>query len=143
MGGKRNRTGLRWTTPATPVRGPASALPGEDDRLNIVITARGETPEAPFDPVFGRAPKLVVCDLGDGACCAIDNAANAEAAAGAGMQVAERVIRLGAQGVVTGRCGPKAMQLLTAAGVAVYRSDALTVGDALARFRAGALERIG
>lgn len=111
--------------------------------MQIVISGRGEGMDAAFDPTFGRAPKLLVCNLDDARCYAIDNAINADAAAGAGLEAAEGVIRLGVRAVVTGRCGPKAIKLLTAAGIGVYSAEVGTVAEALAQYRAGTLERIG
>ena len=109
----------------------------------IVITARGDTLDAPFDPHFGRAAKLLVCDPARETCYAIDNGRHAEAAQGAGLQVAQGVLRLGAKAVITGACGPKAMQVLSTAGVAVYSTQAATAAEALAQFLAGMLDPIG
>jgi predicted Fe-Mo cluster-binding NifX family protein len=45
--------------------------------------------------------------------------------------------------VVTGNCGPKALQVLSAAEIKVFRSDARTVAEALEDFRAGRLVEVG
>ncbi len=107
--------------------------------LEIVITARGDTLDAPFDTQFGRAPTLILYDLEQEEFFVIDNRHCAEAAQGAGLQAAQGVVRLGAVAVVTGHCGPKALQLLSSAGVAVYSAAANTVAEALAQFREGRL----
>jgi predicted Fe-Mo cluster-binding NifX family protein len=42
--------------------------------------------------------------------------------------------------VLTDNVGPKAYRVLQAAGIRVYRCEQGTVAEAVARFRAGALE---
>jgi predicted Fe-Mo cluster-binding NifX family protein len=107
--------------------------------MKIVFTTSGTTLDAPLDDRFGRAPKLLVYDLESDAFEVIDNERNLNAAQGAGIQSAETVARLGAEGVVTGHCGPKAFRVLSAAGVKIFNTDAPTVAAALARYRAGKL----
>ena len=47
--------------------------------------------------------------------------------------------RSGAKALVTGHCGPKAFRVLSVAGIKVYTIDAVTVEEALERFRTGKL----
>lgn len=107
--------------------------------MKVAFTTSGNDLGAPLDSRFGRAPRFIIYDLESGAFETIDNEKNLNAAQGAGIQSAETVVRLGAKSVVTGHCGPKAFRVLSAAGVAVYNTDAPTVGEALERFRAGTL----
>jgi predicted Fe-Mo cluster-binding NifX family protein len=51
----------------------------------------------------------------------------------------EKVVRLGAKGLVTGHCGPKAFRDLAAAGIRIYSSDAPTVAAAIEQYRFGKL----
>ena len=44
--------------------------------------------------------------------------------------------------MLTGNVGPKAFRVLQAAGIRVYRCGQGTVAEAVARFRAGALEEL-
>ena len=69
----------------------------------------------------------------------ISNQQNLDAAQGAGIQSAQTIVKAGAEALITGHCGPKAFRVLDAAGVKVFNTDALTVADALARYRAGQL----
>jgi len=108
--------------------------------MKIVVTTTGKSLDAPLDPRFGRASGFLVYDLENGGFEVIDNR-NANAAHGAGIQAAENVVRSGAQAVVTGHCGPKAFQVLRAAGVSVFNTDAATVADAIALYREGKLSR--
>jgi predicted Fe-Mo cluster-binding NifX family protein len=107
--------------------------------MKIAFTTAGEGLEAALDSRFGRAPKFLVYDLEKGKFEVIDNKQNLNAAQGAGVQSAAAISRSGAQALVTGHCGPKAFQVLKAAGVKVYNTDAATVSEALQRYLDGAL----
>jgi len=108
--------------------------------VKLALTTSGQDLDAPLDPRFGRASRFLVYDLETDTFAVIDNAQNLAAAQGAGVQAAETVARAGVGALVTGHCGPKAFRVLQAARVAVYNTDAPTVADAIARYRAGALQ---
>ena len=93
----------------------------------------------PLDPSFGRAQNFIIYDLQAQTFESISNAQNLDAAQGAGIQAAQTIVKSGALALITGHCGPKAFRVLDAAGVKVFNTDALTVADALARYRAGQL----
>lgn len=107
--------------------------------MKIVFTTWGTTLDAPLDGRFGRAPRFLVYDLENDAFEVVDNERNLNAAQGAGIQSAETVARLGASGVVTGHCGPKAFRVLSAAGIKIFNTDAPTVAAALELYRSGEL----
>jgi predicted Fe-Mo cluster-binding NifX family protein len=107
--------------------------------MKIAITSSGESLESRVDPRFGRAAKFIVLDTESGEIQATDNIQNLNAAQGAGIQAAEAVFRLGVESVVTGHCGPKAFQALTAAGIKVYTGAQGTVEEAIEAFKAGNL----
>ena len=107
--------------------------------MKIAFSTSGDTLEAPLDSRFGRAPKFLVYDMEKQSITVIDNQQNLNAAQGAGIQSAETVARAGASALVTGHCGPKAFQVLKAAGIRIYNTDSATVGEALEQYRAGKL----
>lgn len=111
--------------------------------MKIVFTTSGDNLEAPLDSRFGRAPKFLVYDLESDTFEVIDNRQNLNAAQGAGIQSAETVARTGANGLVTGHCGPKAFRVLTAAGIKIYTTEASTVAEALGQYRSGRLTEAG
>jgi predicted Fe-Mo cluster-binding NifX family protein len=107
--------------------------------LKIALTTSGSDLAAPLEDRFGRTPKFLVFDLDAGSFDVIDNTQAVNAAQGAGIQAAETVVRCGAQALITGHCGPKAFRALKAAGVKIFNTDAATVAEALAQYRAGKL----
>lgn len=108
--------------------------------MRVAFTTSGNDLDAPLDGRFGRALRFLVYDVDQKSFRLIENAQSLSAAQGAGIQAAETVVRARVNAVVTGHCGPKAFRALSAAGVAVYNSDAATVGQALSAFEAGALK---
>jgi predicted Fe-Mo cluster-binding NifX family protein len=107
--------------------------------MKIAFSTSGDNPSAPLDSRFGRAPKFLIHDLEAKTFEVIDNAQNLNAAQGAGIQSASTVAQTGVQALVTGHCGPKAFQVLKAAGIKVYNTDAPTIAEALQRFTGGQL----
>ena len=107
--------------------------------MKLIFTTAGETLDATLDPSFGRARNVLLYDLESGTGQVISNQQNLNAAQGAGIQAAQTIVKAGAQALITGHCGPKAFRVLEAAGVKVYNTDAPTITEALARFRAGKL----
>ncbi len=107
----------------------------------IAFTTSGNDLKAELDPRFGRAQFFLVYDLQQNSIQIIDNKQSRSAAQGAGIQAAEIVARAGVDALVTGHCGPKAFKALSAAGVAVYNCDAMTIEDALEALKSGSLQQ--
>ena len=107
--------------------------------MKIVFTTTGENLDAALEPSFGRAPNFLVYDLQTQALEIISNHQNLNAAQGAGIQAAQTIAKAGAHALITGHCGPKAFRVLDAASIKVFNTDAPTVAEALARYRAGEL----
>ena len=93
-----------------------------------------------LDPRFGRASHFVLVDTESGEYAAHDNTQNVQAAHGAGTQAAQDVINLGANAVITGSIGPKAVAVLEAAKVDVYQQTWGTVRDAIEHLKSGRLK---
>ena len=111
--------------------------------MKIVVTSQGPTLESDVDPRFGRARCFIVADTETGEFCAVDNEQNLNAAQGAGIQAAQLVAAQGVEAVVTGHCGPKAFQVLTAGGIKIFNGADGTVADAIERFKSGELAEAG
>nr|WP_320132708.1 NifB/NifX family molybdenum-iron cluster-binding protein [uncultured Holophaga sp.] len=107
----------------------------------IAITSEGPTLQDAVDPRFGRAGGFMVVDSETLESTYVDNGSTQTLAQGAGIQAAENISRAGAEVLLTGFVGPKAFAALQAAGIRVAQNlENLTVGEAVARFRAGQVE---
>lgn len=107
--------------------------------MKVIVTSQGENLESEVDPRFGRAKYFIVVDTDTGQCTAQDNTENLNALHGAGIQAARKVVAQGAEAVITGNIGPKALSALQAASVKVHVSASGSVGNALEQFKAGRL----
>lgn len=106
----------------------------------VAITSEGPSLSDKMDPRFGRAGGFVVVDLGTHDTTYVDNGSSQVLAQGAGIQAAENLVNAGAQALLTGHVGPKAFAALQAAGIAMVQGlEAITVSEALERYRAGLL----
>ena len=103
----------------------------------LAVSSEGPTLEDAVDPRFGRAAGFVVVDAVDQVSY-LDNGGSQAMAHGAGIEAARRIAEAGAKVLLTGVVGPKAASALAAAGVAVVEGlEGLTVGQAVAKYRAG------
>jgi predicted Fe-Mo cluster-binding NifX family protein len=108
--------------------------------MKLAVTTQRPDLDSPVDPQFGRARHVLVIDTDTDEIRVLDNQRNLNALQGAGIQAAQSVVDAGAQGVLTGQVGPKALATLQAAQVAVYAGVAGTARGALERWRSGGLQ---
>ncbi len=104
--------------------------------MKVVVTATGPSLDATVDPRFGRCPYFVLVETDDLQSRGMENPCVA-LGSGAGIQAAKFVTGEGAEVVLTGACGPKAYDTLTAAGVEVLIGCQGTLRDAIEDFRTG------
>jgi predicted Fe-Mo cluster-binding NifX family protein len=99
----------------------------------MIIAVASQEPELSglVDPRFGRARYFIIYDTGDDSWEIIDNSRNSEVAHGAGIQTAQRVVDAGVEMIVSGNFGPKAADVLKAAGVVTTIWAEGTVADAI------------
>lgn len=107
--------------------------------MKVAVTALGDTLASEVDPRFGRARWFLIIDTESGEHEAIDNLSSVEAASGAGVQSAQRVVDSGAEYLVTGRCGPNAARALKSGGIKVIEGVGGTVADAIKAVKRGEL----
>ena len=79
--------------------------------MKTVITSKGDSPKAKFDPRFGRTGWFCIIDDESGKPTFIEND-QTEATGGAGVKVAEKMVEIGVTKVISGDFGPKAKELL-------------------------------
>ena len=82
-----------------------------------------------IDPRFGRARYFIVYDTDDDTWAVIDNVQNSQISHGAGVQTAQNVVDAGAKVAVSGNFGPKAADVLNAAGIETAVWSDGTVAD--------------
>ena len=107
--------------------------------MKIAVSSRGQSLESEVDPRFGRAAYIVIVDTDTMEFETLDNSPNVNAFKGAGIQAATSVCEKGAEVLMTGYCGPKAFQVLEAAGVKVVNDAGGTVKDAVETFKKGGI----
>jgi predicted Fe-Mo cluster-binding NifX family protein len=109
--------------------------------MTVAFSATGSDLNSDLDQRFGRAKQFILIDTETNAATILENSQNMNAAQGAGIQAAQNVINAGADAVVTGNCGPKAFQVLQAAGIKIYHtSEHETVAEALKAVLEGTLQ---
>ena len=104
--------------------------------MKVVVSSNGTDLSSPSNDQFGRCPTFVFVETDSMEFEAKPNEA-ANAPGGAGVQAAQFVTGAGAQAVITGRVGPKALQVLAAASVPIHLFQGGTVREALEDFKAG------
>ncbi len=110
--------------------------------MRIAVSAEGRMAESPVDPRFGRTKQFMVFDEEAGGWTILDNEQNFNAAQGAGIQSAARIVNANCGVLITGHCGPKAFAALSKVGVAVYTVGEATVQDAIDLYRGGKLQKL-
>ena len=106
--------------------------------MKIAISSSGKDLEAQLDPRFGRCRHFLFVDTDTMSCEVFDNE-NGALGGGAGIQSAQFVISKGVKAVITGNCGPNAMQVILAAGVEMYTGQNGTIKDIVEAFKGGKL----
>jgi len=104
--------------------------------MKIAVTATGTDLDAKVDPRFGRCPYFLIIETEDLSFEALENF-NAHLGGGAGIQSARLMAEKGVRDVLTGNCGPKAHEALSAAGIGVMVGCSGTVRQVVEQYRAG------
>lgn len=111
--------------------------------MKIAVTSTGKNLDADLDPRFGRAQYFVVVDTDTMAFEIKENTQNLNLPQGAGIQAGKTVAETGVQAVITGNCGPKAFQVLEAAGIHIVTGIKGTVKGVVEQFKKGELSYAG
>lgn len=102
--------------------------------MKLAISSTGRDLNAQIDPRFGRCSFLAIVDTVTMDLQVFDNE-SMNLNSGAGIQAASFVASKGVEAVLTGNCGPKAMQAFNEAGVKVFTGQTGTVKEAVERFQ--------
>jgi len=91
-----------------------------------------------IDPRFGRAAGFMLVDPQTLEFEYVENGAGQARAQGAGLQASETVVAKGAKAVLTGYVGPKAFNVLQAAGIRIAQNlENMTVRQAVEAYIKG------
>ena len=106
--------------------------------MKVAVSSNGENLETQLDPRFGRCAFFLVVNPDDMSFEAFNNESAAQGG-GAGIQAAQFLASQGVDAVITGNCGPNAVQTLAAAGVELFAGQAGTVKAVVEKFKKGNL----
>ena len=104
--------------------------------MKIAVSSGGKDLDSQVDPRFGRCACFVIVETDDMSFEEFDNE-NIALGGGAGIQAAQFVASRGAVAVITGNCGPNAVQTLSAARVEVFVGQSGTVREVIDRYMRG------
>jgi predicted Fe-Mo cluster-binding NifX family protein len=106
--------------------------------MKLAVSSSGKDLNAQLDPRFGRCAYFIVVDTENMSFEAIQND-SAALGGGAGIQSAQTLASKGIHAVITGNCGPNAVQALSAAGIELHTGQAGTIREVVEKFMAGEL----
>ena len=107
--------------------------------MKVAVSSTGKDLNSQLDPRFGRCGYFMIVETDDMSFEAFANE-SVGLGGGAGVQSAAFVSSKGVKAVLTGNCGPKAMQAFSASGLEVFTGHAGTVGEVVERFKQGSMK---
>ena len=102
--------------------------------MKIAISSSGKDLDSRVDSRFGRCAYFLLVDIDDMSFEDFDNE-SLSLGGGAGIQAAQFVASKGAKALITGNCGPNAVQTLSASGVELFAGYSGTVRDAVESYK--------
>jgi predicted Fe-Mo cluster-binding NifX family protein len=111
--------------------------------MKIAVTSTGNELISDLDPRFGRAKYFIIVDPETLEYEVAENRQNLNLPQGAGIQSAKTIVDQKADVLISGNCGPKAFQVLNAAGIKVVTGARGRVIDAITQYKSGQLRAAG
>ena len=102
--------------------------------MKIAVSSYGKDLNSQIDPRFGRCAYFLIVNTEDMSFEAFENK-GVSLTGGAGIQAGQFVVSKGAEALITGNCGPKAVQTLSASGVELFTGHAGSVIEALEKYK--------
>lgn len=96
--------------------------------MTVFLPVEEKSSDASVCPSFGRAPLFASVDIESGSVRFVENPA-AESQGGAGIKAAQFLADSSADALITFRCGENAAQVLTAAGIPLYKAQTGSLND--------------
>ena len=104
--------------------------------MKIAVSSTGRDLDSQVDPRFGRCAYFAIVKTDDMSFETFDNE-NIALGGGAGIQSAQFVASKGAKAVITGNCGPNAVQTLSVSKVEVFVGHSGTVREVIEKYMKG------
>ncbi len=104
--------------------------------MKIAVSSSGKDLDSQVDPRFGRSAYFVIVETDDMSFEAFDNE-NIALGGGAGIQSAQFVASKGVRAVITGNCGPNAVQTLSVSRIEVFVGLSGTVREVIEKYIGG------
>ncbi len=96
--------------------------------MKIAVTSNGKTLDDQVDVRFGRAPYFLIIENDQ---LEVVANPNLSAGGGVGVQTSQMLADRGVEAVIAGNFGPKAYQVLAAAGIKAYSVEGKKVKEAI------------
>jgi predicted Fe-Mo cluster-binding NifX family protein len=106
--------------------------------MKVAISANGKNLASSIDERFGRCRYFIIVETDDLSYDVLENT-NADLSTSAGIQSASLVASKGVEAVITGNCGPKAMQVFAATTIKVIIGQHGIIEDIVEKFKSGGL----
>lgn len=107
--------------------------------MKVAVSSTGKELNSQIDPRFGRCAYFIIVETDDMSFEVFNNE-NIALSGGAGIQSASFISSKNAAVVLTGNCGPKAMQVFTKGEIEVFIEQTGTVKEAVERYKKGNLK---
>ncbi len=104
--------------------------------MKIAVSSSGKDLDSQVDPRFGRCAYFVIVETDDMSFEAFDNE-NIALGGGAGIQSAQFVASKGARAVITGNCGPNAVQTLSVSKIEIFIGHSGIVREVIEKYIKG------
>jgi predicted Fe-Mo cluster-binding NifX family protein len=98
--------------------------------MKIAFSAEGSDLNATVDPRFGRCKQFVIVDSNDLTFEVLRNSGQ-DAESSAGISAAQALVQRSIDAAASGHVGPKAQQVLEAAGIRIYENVSGTIREAV------------
>lgn len=109
--------------------------------MKIAISIQQQTLDSPVDPRFGRCAFFAIGDSESDQFEFFKNN-NADLGSGAGIQTAQWIADQKVDTILTGRVGPKALEVLKSAGITIIQEVTGTGTEAIALYNKGQLSEV-
>ncbi|MDM8538401.1 NifB/NifX family molybdenum-iron cluster-binding protein, partial [Desulfobacterales bacterium HSG17] len=104
--------------------------------MKVAVSSKGNDINAYVDPRFGRCAYFIIIETDDMRVEAFKNE-NADLSSSAGIQAASFVASHNVQFVLTGNCGPKAMEVFSSVKIEVFTGLSGTIIEVINKFKNG------